>query len=157
MTRATMLQLVAFCEEKQSDRNWGGDPVPMSMYEMVHICVWYLANNCVMREMSVLFGRCIASIWRAIDRVTGILEKNQEEFVKWPTPEQAPAIAISFSRQTGFPGVIGVIDGTLIRIDTPKIEPNAYICRKRWHALNVLAVVLPNRSFSYVIVGFPGR
>ncbi len=157
MSRETMQRLVTFCEEKAPDRNWGGNETPMSMEEMVHVTVWYLANQSVIREIALLFGRSIASIWRAIDRVTSILEKNQECFIKWPSHEEAPGVAEKFAEQTGFPGVLGVMDGTLIKIDCPKVDGNAYICRKHHHALNCLAVVLPDRTFSYVISGFPGR
>ena len=30
-----------------------------------------------------------------------------------------------------FPGVVGTVDGTLIRIRAPMEEPQAYVCRKK--------------------------
>lgn len=36
----------------------------------------------------------------------------------------------------GFPRIIGVIDGTHIRIRAPTKNPNAYINRKKFHSLN---------------------
>ena len=36
----------------------------------------------------------------------------------------------------GFPRIIGVIDGTHIRIRAPTKDPNAYINRKKFHSLN---------------------
>lgn len=107
----------------------GGEPV-MSMYEMVHITVWYLANQCVMREISVKFGRTISSVWRAVDRVTSILEENQHLFIKWPALRAAPAVATAFSKRAGFPGIIGAMDGTYISIECPKENGNDYLNRK---------------------------
>ena len=36
-----------------------------------------------------------------------------------------------------FPGVVGAVDGTLIRIRAPMEEPQAYVCRKKFHALQL--------------------
>lgn len=37
----------------------------------------------------------------------------------------------------GFPNVLGAVDGTLIRIQSPKEHEDDYFCRKGYHALNV--------------------
>ena len=88
--------------------------------------------------------------------MTSILEKNHERFIKWPSHEEAPGVAEKFAEQTGFPVVLGVVDGNLIKINCEKVDGNAYICRKHHHALNCMAV-LPDRTFSYAISRFPGR
>ena len=44
----------------------------------------------------------------------------------------------------GFPGIIGVIDGTHIRIRAPTRHPDAYINRKKFHSL----VTQVNSTFS---------
>lgn len=153
-----MRKLVYFCEERYSPfYDWGGEEPVMLMYEMVHIAVWYLANECVLREIALKFDRTISSVWRAIKRVISILETHQDEFIKWPSIEEAPAIASTFACRAGFPGAIGSIDGTHISIDAPKTDEKDYINRKMFHSINVLAVVLPNRMFSYTFVGYPGR
>ena len=46
-------------------------------------------------------------------------------------------ISSSFEGEGRFPGVIGIIDGTHIRIRAPESEPEAYINRKKFHSLNV--------------------
>ena len=46
-------------------------------------------------------------------------------------------IKASFENKGGFPGVIGVVDGTDIRIRAPEQEPEAYINRKKFHSINV--------------------
>lgn len=43
----------------------------------------------------------------------------------------------SFVDEGGFPGVIGLIDGTHIRIRAPEDDPDAYINRKKFFSLNV--------------------
>ena len=46
-------------------------------------------------------------------------------------------ISSSFEDEGRFPGVIGVIDGTHVRIRAPDSEPEAYINRKKFHSLDV--------------------
>ena len=53
IARETMQRLVTFCEEKTSDRNCGGNETTMSMDEMVHVIMWYLANESVLREIDL--------------------------------------------------------------------------------------------------------
>lgn len=38
---------------------------------------------------------------------------------------------------TGFPGVIGCVDGTMIKIVSPSENEADYLCRKGFYALNV--------------------
>ena len=42
-------------------------------------------------------------------------------------------IKSSFKEEGGFPGIIGVVDGTHIRIRAPEHEPEAYINGKKFH------------------------
>lgn len=51
-----------------------------------------------------------------------------------------PDIKSSFEEEGGFPGIIGVVDGTHIRIRAPEQEPEAYINRKKFHSINVQLV-----------------
>lgn len=51
------------------------------------------------------------------------------------------AISATFE-QGGFPGVVGLIDGTHISIRAPTEEPDAYINRKKFHSLNVQVSLL---------------
>ena len=57
------------------------------------------------------------------------------------TVNQVQDIKSSFEEDGGFPGIIGLIDGTRIRIHAPEHEPEAYICRKKHHSINVQVIV----------------
>jgi len=43
----------------------------------------------------------------------------------------------SFLTEGGFPGVVGAIDRSLIQIRAPEENPESYICRKKYHALQL--------------------
>ncbi|XP_067047663.1 putative nuclease HARBI1 [Acropora muricata] len=56
----------------------------------------------------------------------------------------------------GFPGIIGVIDGTHIRIRAPTRQPDAYVNRKKFHSLVTQIVCDDNMIFRDILVGWPG-
>ena len=72
------------------------------------------------------------------------------------TGNQMPDIKSSFEEEGGFPGIIGVVDGTHIRIRAPEKEPEAYINRKKFHSINVQLVCDDNMVFTHVLAGWPG-
>jgi hypothetical protein len=55
-----------------------------------------------------------------------------------------------------FPGVVGCVDGTLLRIKAPSVDEWQYVGRKPGHFINVQAVALPDCSFSNVVIKYPG-
>lgn len=123
---------------------------------MVYITLWYIGNQCTHREISLLFNRSVSTIWRSVNQCTKIIELQLQHFIKWPTGEEAPLIADEFQHVAGFPGVIEAMDGTHIEIVSPSENQKDFNNRKMRHSLILLAVCLPNRSFSYTYAGFPG-
>ena len=53
------------------------------------------------------------------------------------TANEKLAIRTGFEEEGGFPGVIGLIDGTHIWIRAPEDDPDAYINREKFFSLNV--------------------
>ena len=154
MGRESFLRLFSFCESKSGFLCISNDT--MSLTEMLYICLWYLANQSSIREISLIFNRSISSVWRAVDRITQILERNQEEFIKWPKLEHSHLVAGAFQKIAGFPWVLGSIDGTHIKFEAPKENQKDFNNRKRFHSLILIATCLPSKAFSYTFSGFPG-
>ena len=57
------------------------------------------------------------------------------------TVNQVQEIKLSSEEDGGFPGIIGLMDCTHIRIRAPEHEPEAYICRKKHQSINVQVIV----------------
>lgn len=55
-----------------------------------------------------------------------------------------------------FPGIIGVIDCTHVRIVAPKQEEAAYVNRKRYHSINVRVIFDAHYRIIDVIAKWPG-
>ncbi|GMR37395.1 hypothetical protein PMAYCL1PPCAC_24860 [Pristionchus mayeri] len=64
-------------------------------------------------------------------------------FIRFPVQDARwrRRASADFSRICGLPNVIGAVDGTLIRIDTPPASNNTFRCRKGYSALNCTFIV----------------
>lgn len=57
--------------------------------------------------------------------------------IKWPTGERVRQTWLKFEATSGFPKIIGAIDGTHVTIPAPKHNPEAYINRKGHHSIQL--------------------
>lgn len=60
-------------------------------------------------------------------------------------------------RNNAFPGVVGAIDGSHIKIDTPCANLADYYCYKKFKSIILLAIAGPDCECLWFHVGFPGR
>ena len=87
-----------------------------------------------------------------------VLNDNfKDKLISWPPATEYQAIALEFERKKGFPGVIGAIDGSHIRIKAPAHHEPDYINRKRYHSIILQAVAREDRRIIDICVGWPGR
>ena len=94
--------------------------------------------------------------WKMID---ALLQTFYSKEVKMPTTEEERAyLSDRFASKTGIVGILGAIDGLLVRINLPRNTINArpFHCYKSFYALNCQAVAGPDAEFLYVNVGHAG-
>ncbi|XP_032689920.1 putative nuclease HARBI1 [Odontomachus brunneus] len=60
-----------------------------------------------------------------------------QQYICWPSDDRAQIIMHNFERASGFPKIIGAIDGTHIKIEAPKQNPTDYINRKGYHSIQL--------------------
>lgn len=60
-------------------------------------------------------------------RVVNVLIELTPAIIKWPTNEECEQIWVGFKAASGFPKVIGAIDGTHVNIPAPKKNPEAKV------------------------------
>lgn len=56
----------------------------------------------------------------------------------------------------GFPGVVGAIDGTQVRIIAPTVNEETYVNRKGIHSINVQVVFDANYKILDLVPKWPG-
>ncbi|XP_065089161.1 putative nuclease HARBI1 [Ochlerotatus camptorhynchus] len=78
--------------------------------------------------------------------------------ITFPTNEaEKNSIKMGFFEKTGFPGVIGCVDGTHVKIFKPRSDvQHLYYNRKGYHSLNVMVVCDHNMIIRYVDANHPG-
>ncbi|XP_068758073.1 putative nuclease HARBI1 [Montipora capricornis] len=135
---------------------FGRKAIPLQ--KQVLIFVWFISNLDAMRSVSDRFDVTLSSLERILKRVTEAIVALRREYIKWPRDDEMEVIMQNFELQTlpGFPRIIGVIDGTHIRIKPPVKQPEAYVNRKKFHSFNTQLVCDDNMVFRDVLVGWPG-
>lgn len=114
-----------------------GDSVKITSLKIILSFLWFASNEAAsLRDVSDRFGITISSLHKIVRRVTYFLSNLSEEVIKWPTHEERILIEGHF-RENDFPGIIGIMDGTHIRIDKPQDDPDSYLNRKHYHSIQV--------------------
>ncbi|KAB0803856.1 hypothetical protein PPYR_00826 [Photinus pyralis] len=98
------------------------------------ITLWILGTPDSYRSVSDRFN---ASAIYCVRNVVGILNQLSNQFITWPTNEGMITSAAAFKAVSGFPGVIGAIDGTHISITAPKEHSESYVNRKGVHSIQL--------------------
>ena len=129
----------------------------------VAVALYRLANGTSIRLLAQMFGISEGSVSEFTDRFLFAVAEIFKNKITWPRGAEVERVCNGFanSRPQGARGrllrCIGAIDGTLIKILTPVDNPDRYRSRKKFCALNVLAVCDHRRRFTYVYIGPTGR
>jgi len=127
--------------------------------------IFFLAHGCTLAMLGVIWDKPnVNSSYLLLNEIAS----TRDYFIRWPTGEYFYQAMNSFSKllsrcreqEFGFARCIGAIDGTFCRILRPGayshdggLEHNSY---KKYYAIQLLAVCLPNLLFTYAHVGTPG-
>ncbi|XP_036340767.1 putative nuclease HARBI1 [Rhagoletis pomonella] len=81
----------------------------------------------------------------------------QNEYVVFPSAADEAIVKSQFYEVCGFPGILGVMDGSHIKIVAPKADnESAYYCRKGGHSINLLLICDSKYTIRYANAKFPG-
>ncbi|XP_045127566.1 putative nuclease HARBI1 [Portunus trituberculatus] len=94
-------------------------------------------------------------IWQTI--IALIASCVFHQFVKFSlTRQEVQRKQVEFMAIAGFRGVVGVIDGTHVRIVAPKDDEYTYVNRKRYHNINVQVVFDATFMILDIVAKWPG-
>ncbi|VEN62806.1 unnamed protein product [Callosobruchus maculatus] len=69
-----------------------------------------------------------------INTITKFLGNLSPSYIVWPSVEEGRSIASQFE-ELGFPGTIGIIDSTYIKLDWSSEDPDSYLNRKKFYSI----------------------
>ncbi|XP_071634693.1 putative nuclease HARBI1 [Temnothorax longispinosus] len=154
LERATFEYILCVISDYLVRKTRGNETIPSRKQLM--IALWKMATMDSYRSICDRFDVGRATALRAVRRVTRALFKVADQFISWPSGEQAQIVMRKFKENSRFLNVIGAIDGTHIRIEAPTQNAADYVNRKGYHSLQ-LQVVCDHRAFiTHCYVGHPG-
>ena len=133
-----------------------GLPIP-PILQLTSVLRFY-ATGCFQIVAGDLEGVSQPMISRLVLKVSEAIAKHLNEFIRFPTDEQHKSeIAHSFYSIGQFPGVIGAIDCTHIRIQAPGGEDSElFRNRKGFHSINCQAICDANLMLTNVVARWRG-
>ncbi|KAJ8914350.1 hypothetical protein NQ315_011338 [Exocentrus adspersus] len=158
MSRTTFeytLRLIFKDLSKKPLENRQGRPT-IDAEKQLPLALWVLSTPDSYRSVCDRFNVGRATAIRTVRRVVKALIKLKSRFISWPNHQEALHTAAELERASGFPGVIGIIDGTHIKIPAPKENSAAYLNRKNVHSIQLQVVCNQKRKFTHCYVGQSG-
>ncbi|XP_050707771.1 putative nuclease HARBI1 isoform X3 [Eriocheir sinensis] len=132
---------------------------PLTPEMKVIITLRYLATGKMQMCSSDDLGPSQPSISRAITQTIDALANVNilKQFISFPTTQDVTeANKADFLTIANFPGVIGVVDGTHVRIVAPKEEEDVFVNRKGYHSINVQVIFDANYRILDILAKWPG-
>ena len=97
-----------------------------------------------------------ATVSRCVSRVSAALKQIVHDVIRFPRNDADLQSGKEQFFRLGFPGAVGAIDCTHVRIQAPSSKEFCYVNRKSEHSINVQAVCSADRKFINVVIKWPG-
>ena len=130
---------------------------PISELNQILLTLRFLATGTFQQVIGDLFGVHKSTACVIIQRVVRKIAELKPHYIQMPTPEELQSIKLKFYRLRRMPRVIGAIDGTHIRIQSPG-GPQAEIFRNRkgYFSINCQAVCDADLKIRNIVARWPG-
>ena len=156
-TRLGCLDIINRIEAELRHPTRRNHAIPASL--QVFIAMRFYATGSVFDCAGEAHGCSIPTCSRVIRRVTTVLCSLRNTLVKFPTtPAAVQETQRAFFNISGFPQLVGVVDGTHIGLHGCKLGDNEpiYINRKGKHTINVQLICDAEFKITNVVARWPG-
>lgn len=122
------------------------------------IALRFYASGSMQITVADFAGVCCASVCHILKRATKAIVAHRHRFIKMPeTQQERIAASSAFYAFASFPRVIGAIDCTHIKIQSPGGEhAENFRNRKGWFSLNVQTVAGADLKINNIVARWPG-
>ncbi|XP_071500727.1 putative nuclease HARBI1 [Diadema antillarum] len=131
----------------------------LSPSQQIFVALNFFATGAVIDTTSTVHGITRSTASRVIHRVSNTLATLKDEVIKFPrTMEEVREAQVAFFEISGFPQVVGVVDGTHVRLNGAPLGEReyAYVNRKHFHSINVQIVCAANYKIIDLVARWPG-
>ena len=148
-------ELLELIREDITSHNERGNPIPCDIQLLVTLR--FYATGTFQLACGDLCEISQPSASRIIKRVSESIARLHNEYINFPQGPAARKTKLEFWRISRFPGVLGTIDCTHIKIPCPGGRTaELYRNRKGYFSINVQAVCGPNLEIEHVVARWPG-
>ncbi|KAE9021496.1 hypothetical protein PF005_g1218 [Phytophthora fragariae] len=150
-TRSTFFRIASFLQEHGVA--FAQTKVKKHSYEKkVAAVLYFLGSVGGYREVGAAMSMARSYVMEITTEVVRVLNAVAPAVISFPRSRDGwTAVEDGFASPHGYPGVADAIDGSLIAIERPE-DYDGFYCRKCYPALNVQAIVSPDRTFKSVEV-----
>ncbi len=136
--------------EKNTQRN-----MAFSSELQILAALRFYSGQAYLKIIGDTLGISEPSMSRVVATVSACLSKRLDEFVCIPSDSEK--LMRGFYEIANFPGIVGAVDGTHIRIQAPYGDQEPYyVNRKGYHSVNVQAICDSNGRFLNMVADWPG-
>ena len=134
----------------------GNNNNPIDPIDIVCTNLHSLATGCFQRTDGDTLGISQASVSRIVEAVCKALTAELLDFIHLPQEQQQRVNihVINFYHMVRFPGMLGVIDGTHVKIQAPREDEHQYV--NCYHSINVQVVMDADAKIINVNAQWPG-
>ena len=127
----------------------------MSIPAVIRLCITLsIRTAATFRKTAELLGVSKSSVQLIFWDVVSNLARTAPNFIKFQ--QDFVSVYQEFYQLGKIPNVIGCVDGTFVPILRPFENEHIYVCRKGFHALNVMVVNSAKLLITYLNPRFPG-
>ena len=131
----------------------------LSAMEKILLTLRFLATGGIQLNDADIHNVSQSTVSKVINEVTQHLSSHQfvARFIKFPTTIQELDVQVEhFHGIARFPRVVGLIDGTHVRIKAPSEDEAVYVNRKGFHSINVQFVIDAFDKITNIVARWPG-
>lgn len=135
MDRESFWYLHKLIKDDPVFRSTGRKPQRPSWHQLAAFLIRYGEDPAI--KSAKISGVSEGSIYNYADRVTQALRNIRADHLSWPGKERRAFLKHEMA-DYGFPGCIGIVDGTLIPLRSkPPKNGEVYWCRKKFYGVSV--------------------
>ena len=118
-------------------------PIAVPPQKKLLVFLWYVSNTSSMREIANLFGLSKSTVHGVVlvHEVADVLCDLKDSVIKFPTAEMQRLTSQTFAAVSNIANIVGVIDGSHIRLSRIPQGDNGHINRKGFPSI-VLQVMI---------------
>ena len=95
----------------------------------------FLELFCNFRDIGDRFDVSKSTLWLAVKETVSAIARLSLTQIRWPTVQQMNESERAYRRRSGFPGIIGAVDGSFIPIKAPLENPESYYNGKGFYSI----------------------